>query len=107
MALVTNDTVGGKPPTNDAQAAIESHYSKLENTKIQLRAQSICFDDKAVAICLQPDFPCNNTAPHITVAHHPSVKPVYSNEMLSKKNAQSVPCELVLTAVVIRFVGGE
>ena len=66
---------------------------------VELVATEIVWNDKGV--CARVELPagvgCSHASPHITVALGASIKPVYSNDLLGRKDAKRVSCRVPLT----------
>jgi hypothetical protein len=69
---------------------IESMIDK----QIQLQLKEVVYDDKGVAISIEPTFECDNLHPHFTIATAKNIPPVYSNELLQKtENVTRIPVD--------------
>jgi hypothetical protein len=72
-------------------------FTSLIGTKIALHATEVVFDDKGVAILIEPTFECTNAFPHFTIANAKGTPPVYSNELLGKTVAVTrIPIDVML-----------
>ncbi len=75
-------------------------FTSLVGTKIALHATEVVFDDKGVAIAIEPTFECSNAFPHFTIANAKGTPPVYSNELLGKtKGVKRIPVNVILEGV--------
>jgi hypothetical protein len=68
-------------------------------SSVELVATEIVWNDKGV--CARVELPagvgCSHASPHITLALAPSIKPVYSNDLLGRKDAKRFSCRVPLT----------
>ena len=74
--------------------------------KVQIIAEGYANDDKAEALLVScGGIHCDNTHPHITISTESSVKPVYSNELLSNGYDKIEP--FVLYGTVGSYIRGK
>lgn len=67
---------------HDPDPATLERYRGMEGQRIRIPVTAVVVDDKAQAVLVGGD--SENEYPHITISVAEGVKPVYSNELLSK-----------------------
>lgn len=73
---------------------------------IELEITHIAYDSKAIALRVQSSIPCQNTHPHLTLAHRADTPPVYSNSLLADPAFEyQLPMPIRVPARIIKYYG--
>lgn len=78
----------------------DKDYAALKGKVVKIKVVRVSYDDKAAALEVELDVPCQNKYPHITIAWDKSVTPFYSNQML-EGDKTSVPLDLELKGTIM------
>lgn len=76
-----------------------AYYRQFEGQRIRVPVTAVAVDDKAQAVLVGVE--SENDYPHITVSVAEGVKPVYSNELMTRVDLQHVPIFTLEADVVI------
>lgn len=80
------------------EADVFERYRQMEGQRIRVPVTAVAVDDKAQAVLVGVE--SENEYPHITISVAEGVKPVYSNELMTKADLQHIPI-FTLEAVVV------
>ena len=101
--------LGGKAYVgkDDSDKTLET-LSDHEGRSIELLVTHVVHDEHAIALRVDKaslPVPCANQEAHITFALAPQVKPVYSNQLLGKRDRWTdIEGEIVLTGKVVQVI---
>lgn len=86
IAHATMLFVGGAkaPPPGTVGAKDEKEMFELEGKEFKLVINEVVWDNSAIALALDKNFPCQNPIAHVTVGVAPKIQPFYSNALLAK-----------------------